>query len=162
MKYLLLGLLWVTPIAAQSLPDKPIPTVKTDLIDESTNRHVVMSLRVPHSTTDRAWWIWTVTSIGATIADVEITQHLCLSNPQCREGNPIYGGSRPKRITQYAIAGGITSAATWYSWHRKRKDDAERAWGLDVKGVDHWWVIQLVNTLNHGVSSTITIIGRPQ
>lgn len=125
------------PTAAQSMKDfQPVPTVKVQLFDAQNKKHT-FELPVPHRTADKAFWLWTIGSGLATVADVENTQ-FCMRDTHCQETNPIFGGPHPSRLRMYSIAGALAGFATYISYRQKREEDAAIAFGA-TPSKPRWW-----------------------
>ena len=146
-------------IQAPDLPNKPEPTIRVKLIDESTKQKITATLPVPHRTADRDWWLLTLASEAATVADVENTK-LCLELPNNYETNPVYG-SHPSRLRLYGISEAIWGVDTYLSWKLKRSEDAAAAFGAR-RTWPRWWLLPLSNIAGHtvGVLATIGNTGR--
>lgn len=114
-----------------------------------------LSVRAQGRTADKAWWLMTAASVGATVADIENTQY-CMKDFHCREGNPIYFSRRPTRLRMYSINAGIMAPMLYYSYKWKREDDIDRAAGRQLAKY-RWYVIPVINVATHGLGLTITL-----
>jgi hypothetical protein len=114
-----------------------------------------LSAKAQNRTADKAWWLVTAASVGATVADIENTQ-FCMKDFHCQEGNPIYFSRRPSRLRMYSINAGIMAPMLYYSYKWKREDDADRAAGRQLAKY-RWYAIPVINIAAHGFGLTITL-----
>jgi hypothetical protein len=172
MKRFLLLLLAATPVGAQNLPFKPLPTVRVQLTCRKYDlacqqQYGVKSgdkwwepLAVTHRTADTAFLESTGIAFGATVMDVENSVY-ALSKPGIYEINPIFG-KHPNRGRYYGIMLPATGAFAYYSYKWKRQDDALKAAGLAEHKYMKWWVPNALMTATHvfGTLFTLDATGR--
>lgn len=171
MKSLILGLLLATPLIAQTLPNKPQPTVKIQLTCKldvkcqeaygvKANQKFYRQLPVVQPTLDHAYVLSTTTSILLSIGDVENSLY-ALNKPGTQEANWLFG-SHPNRARYYAIILPVDAAAAIISYRYKREDQALKAAGYPSHRIVKWWLPEAMNSVGHtvGILITATSTGR--
>jgi len=159
--FLMFGLVGVS--TAQDLPVKPEPRhaqIKVKFERDGTKEKFTELVPVPHQTADKTFWTFMLVDQAAVIANVEILQRTCLAQPNCRI-NPVYGGFRPSRGTQYGVAEAIYGVVLYATWHYKRRDDAAKAFGAKIYGDDHYWLIPVAHIASNVIGAVTTIGARP-
>jgi hypothetical protein len=140
---------------AQSLPFKPLPTVRVKLTDG--NRTWYEPLTVPHKTTDGRFLAFLAVSSVLTVADVE-NSVAALKKPGTSEANGIFG-AHPGRGTYYAITLPMLAGTAYLSYRWKREDDALAYAGLPRHKFVKWWLPLAVNTGAHVAGVIATTVG---
>ena len=136
------------------LPDKPTPTVRVKLIDESINRPVWLTLPVPHRTADKSFWIAQALVQASTIVDVEVSVN-SLKKSGVVELNPLLG-KHPSRLRYYGTNEALNFTIGYLSWRAKRSQDAAHEFGAK-QSWDRWWVASAATVAVHmfGVGFTL-------
>lgn len=147
----------VLPLHAQELPDKPQPTVRVKMVDESTNKNVWLALEVPQPTIDRAWLLWNGAAQASAVIDVENSVY-SLKRPGVTEVNPILG-TNPGRAKYYALNEAVFGAMAYLSYRVKRENDASVAFGAPPRWHSKWWIIPAGEIAVH-VFSTIYSVAK--
>ena len=123
------------------------PTVRVNLIDESTGRNVKMDLPAPKHVFDQDYFMWAATSKFLATADAEITA-FNVSNGH-REWNPIFG-SWPSHARIEATVQLVDGIVDWAALRQKRRNDAVREFGGKVKWYADYRTMFLGSIIGHG------------
>jgi hypothetical protein len=147
--------LLAAPAMAQTLPDKPQPTVHVKLINRF-GKPETLRLPVEHRTVDRSFIVASVISQGLTFADVANTRY-CLRLQACNEKNPVFGGAHPNAGVQWGISELAYGFTTYMARRQKRQNDAERAFGARITASNHWYIWPAMNTAVHTFGLVFTL-----
>ena len=128
------------------------PTVRVNLIDESTGRKVKMDLPAPKHAFDASYLKWAAISHFTATADAELTAFNVGAGRQ--EWNPIYG-RRPSHarveFTTQIVALGID----YIGYRMKRKQEAVQAFGGKVDWTNDYRIPFIGSITWHGVGFVV-------
>ncbi len=105
-----------TPLHRLALGGLPLVARPVLVAPQSPKRRVL----------DRKYWLLAAFAVGATVADVELTQR-CLNHGTCVEMNPTLPRSR---AGMYAV--NIPATAALFYWSYRRKAQGKRLWWLPM------------------------------